>query len=130
MSLTVRSMPDGTFAVVDGNEIVSGGHQSHSAAWRAADRLEDEAVSPIEKRADYAFRNSLPTLASRPRETKPVASHKRKSVKHKKRAERRRRPAKIVDTGPTRDYRLGTFGAASPVRKISVEAYLREKDGK
>lgn len=131
MSLTVRRQAGGTFAVVDDDQIISPGHETQSAAWRIVDRMEGEAVTPIEKRTDFAFRRSIDLLGASPRNDAPKFGKPRKK-KQKGRVAKfatpknRRRVRKLCEGDSVRDYRLGTFGAASPVRKISIEDYLRD----
>jgi hypothetical protein len=105
--------------------------ESNAEAWRYVDRAACEPVSSAEKR--------------------------RKSKSERRRAERRFAKAKSKDArllakaaakAPTwvrsiaaanfdpvgergyRDSKLGTFGAASAVRRVDVQSYLDEKAGK
>lgn len=137
MSLTVCRQPDGSYAVLAGGEIVSPGHSSNSAAWRAVDRLEGDAVSPVEKRSDYAFRRSLQQNIPVPKKKRrrPGDQHRpdwgsdelHQAILAESRTAQQPRwleRARRVEQRP--DYRLGKFGPASAVRKISVDDYLRE----
>ena len=57
MSVSVDEDPDGTYRViVDGKPIKTG--LSHTDAWKIADRMADECLSPIESRFYYGFRQS------------------------------------------------------------------------
>lgn len=129
MSVTVRQQDDGTFAVMADDEIVSPGHSSSSAAWRAADRIEGETVSPVESRSDYAFRRSLrqniPVPKQRRRKSGQVGHSKPNSKPESLKPPRWLEKARKVEQRP--DYQLGKFGPASAVRKISVEDYLQGK---
>lgn len=57
MSVSVLECPDGTYSVVDDGSAIKTG-LSHTEAWKIADRLSDESISPIEDRFDYGFRQS------------------------------------------------------------------------
>jgi hypothetical protein len=134
--LNVTRAEDGQYQISDASgHMVEGPFDTNSAAWKALDRLDgDNANSPGEKR------NNKPVLWGKPE--KPAKLSKRE----KKLAAKRERQMKVnagkavgwvravaaVKFDPAgerayRDYKLGTFGAASDVKRIDPAVYLAEK---
>ncbi|TIP06638.1 MAG: hypothetical protein E5X72_00030 [Mesorhizobium sp.] len=127
----------GGWLVVDGDATLAGPFSTNAEAWRAVDRLEGSPISPAEKRADWIASKILSAgLAPTRVETKP------KSKKGKRQAKRMKRAAakapKWLRTGAAatfdpqgnrayREWQLGTFGAASPVRRVDPAEYLKGK---
>ncbi|CAN7600293.1 hypothetical protein LJR234_004642 [Mesorhizobium amorphae] len=135
----------GGFVVVDGGETLAGPFATNAEAWRAADRLEGSPISPAEKRADWISTKILSSGPAPidPREKrvrkKPVSKKEKRQAKKMKRAAAKA-PTWVRDIAAAkfdphgkrtfRDFQLGTFGAASPVRKIDPAAYLAELKGR
>jgi hypothetical protein len=130
---------DGGFVVIDDrspndSRMVAGPFPTNAEAWRALDRLEGEPISPAEKRADWI---STKILSSGPAPVKPKQSkrEKRRTKKMKRAAAKapswlRTGAAATFDPQGSRTYRewkLGTFGPASPVRHVDPAEYLKGK---
>lgn len=127
------------FVVIEGHSpndsrMVAGPFPTNAEAWRALDRLEGEPISPAEKRADWI---STKILSSGPAPVKPKQSkgEKRRTKKMKRAAAKapswlRTGAAATFDPQGSRTYRewqLGTFGPASPVRRVYPAEYLKGK---
>lgn len=134
--LNVTRNDDGQYEITDaGGKLVEGPFETNSAAWKALDRLDnDDASQPDRKRSNK------PVLWGKPEQTS------RKSKKEKKRAAKAEKQMKrdankavgwVRDIASAkfdpqanrvyRDFKLGTFGAASEVKHIDPAAYLAEK---
>lgn len=124
----------GGFVVVDGGETLAGPFPTNAEAWRALDRMEGEPISPAEKRADWI---SNKILSAGPVPIGPKQSRKEKRQAKKMKRAAAKAPA-WLRTGAAatfdphgkrvfREWQLGTFGAASPVRKIDPADYVAGK---
>ena len=117
MTVTVKTLDSGLFAVLDaGGHSLGGPFETNAQAWAVVDALLGDRV-PAKARK------------KRPRGTAKAAELDRKSKKAARKAPAWLRTigaAKFdrVEQEAYRDHKLGTFGPASPVRKINVEDYL------
>lgn len=139
--MTVVETEDG-FVVVDGSCVAAGPFETNAQAWRVVDRLEGSPVSAAEKRADWISTKILSKGLATEREAKPSRKAKQEAKKQRK-AEHRLRgnaakapgwlrkgaSAKFDPKGKRafNTSQLGTFGAASAVRQVSVADYLASK---
>ncbi len=139
--LNVTRNAGGLFEITDqrGN-VVEGPFDTNAAAWSALDRRDNHDAGIPDKR-----RSTKPVLWG-----KPEKGRSRKRLKREKQIEARQdkqmkrdahraagwvRSVAAVKFDPAgerayRDYKLGTFGAASEVKRIDPEAYLAEKASK
>lgn len=134
---------EGGFVVVDGGLTLAGPFPTNAEAWRAADRRNNEPISPAEKRADWI---ATKILSRGPAPINPQRQESRKAkreAKKKRKAEHRLKvnAAKApgwLRTGASAKFdpqgnrafktsQLGTFGAASGVRTVDVADYLSSK---
>lgn len=137
--MTVIEAPDGGgWVVISRGETLAGPFPTNAEAWRAADRLEGSPISPAEKRADWITTKILSSDGVSPKLEIPAAPDinqvanfatwpKRVRQQKKKAAKNRRtkeRKAKRMHANAARDSQLGTFGAASPVRRIDPADYV------
>ncbi|WP_181176946.1 hypothetical protein [Mesorhizobium sp. B2-6-4] len=125
--------------VIDRGETLAGPFPTNAEAWRAADRLEGAPISPSEKRADRISNKILsagPSLRKSAERPKKVSRKEKRQAKKMKRAAakaptwiRKAAAAKFDPQGSRvyREWQLGTFGAASPVRHIDPAEYLKGK---
>ncbi|RWK53520.1 hypothetical protein [Mesorhizobium sp.] len=126
--MTVIEM-EGGFVVVDGDKVLAGPFPTSAEAWRAADRMEGSPISPAEKRADNKILSSGPA---------PIAPKKKTKQQRKMMRAAAAAPGWLragvaavfvpADAKTYRDFKLGTFGPASPVRKIDPADYLALKE--
>ncbi|PST19737.1 hypothetical protein C7U61_14700 [Rhizobium sp. JAB6] len=139
--LNVSRNDDGQFEIVDQRgKVVEGPFDTNAAAWKALDRLDHRDVNVPEKRS-----SNKKVLWGKPEKGKSKKSLKREqkiAARQEKQMKRdaakapgwvRSIAAKKFDPAGERafrDYRLGTFGPASEVRRIDPEQYLRERGGK
>ncbi|MBZ9888959.1 hypothetical protein LB559_13500 [Mesorhizobium sp. BR1-1-3] len=132
----------GGFVVVDGGETLAGPFPTNAEAWRAVDRLEGSPISPAEKRADWISTKILSSGPAPARQAKASRKAKREAKKQRKAEHRlkvnaakapgwlRKGASGKFDPQGRRVYRewqLGTFGAASPVRQVDPAEYLKGK---
>ncbi|MBY5397963.1 hypothetical protein HFN01_24425 [Rhizobium leguminosarum] len=136
--LNVTRNADGQYEVTDvGGRLVDGPFETNAAAWKALDRFDNQDANVPDKR-----RSKRPVLWGKPEKGKP-----RKQVKREKKIAARQdkqmqrdahkavgwvrniASAKFDPEGSRkfRDYKLGTFGAASEVKRIDPATYLAEK---
>ena len=136
--LNVTRNDDGQFEIVNAaGKLVEGPFETNAAAWKALDRIDNDDASRPDKR-----RSSKKVLWGKPEHNrKKGKQHKKERLAAKKEAQIKANAAKatgwikkaaIGEFDPNgsrqyRDYKLGTFGAASEVRKIDPEQYLAEK---
>lgn len=135
--MTVIETEDG-FVVVDGSCVTAGPFETNAQAWRVVDRLEGEPVSSAEKRADWKSRKILSKGPAAPRHPWGLPKKEKRQDRQMKRAAAQA-PGWVRDIAAAtfdphavrthRDWKLGTFGAASPVRSIPIADYLAEKNG-
>ncbi|RWH55452.1 hypothetical protein [Mesorhizobium sp.] len=127
---------EGGFVVVgdsspNDRRTLAGPFPTNAEAWRAADRLENSPVSPAEKRADW-ISNKILSSGPMPVGPKKKTKRERKQAKAAAKAPRWVRDIAAAKFDPHgnrqhREWQLGTFGAASPVRKIDPADYLALK---
>ncbi|RWH32460.1 hypothetical protein [Mesorhizobium sp.] len=130
---------EGGFVVIDdnspnGSRKLAGPFPTHGEAWRALDRMEGEPISPAEKRADW-ISNKILSSGPKPKMPKSVRNEKKQTTKMGRAAAKAPKwvrdiaAAKFDPQGQRqhREWQLGTFGAASPVRKINPADYLASK---
>ncbi len=139
--LNVTRNDEGQYEIVDQRgKVIEGPFDTNAAAWKALDRLDHKDANVPEKR-----RSNKPVLWGQPEKGKSKKRLKREqkiAAKQEKQMKRdahkavgwvRAVAAKKFDPAGERafrDYRLGTFGPASEVRRIDPAEYLREKGGK
>lgn len=120
---------DGQFQIADdGDHFVAGPFGTQAEAWRYHDRLISDPISPAEQRADYGAMKFLssgpaPIIPMELKPAKKLTKKQRRLVKAAAKAPRWLRDIAAAKFDPHgkrkyRDSRLGTFGAASAVRKI------------
>ena len=136
--LNVSRNDDGQFEITDQRgKVVEGGFDTNAAAWKALDRLDHKNANVPEKR-----RSNKKVLWGKPEKGKSkkqlkreqqIAARQEKQMKrnaHKAVGWVRTVAAKKFDPAGERayrDYKLGTFGAASEVKRIDPAVYLAEK---
>ncbi|PDT82917.1 hypothetical protein [Sinorhizobium sp. BJ1] len=135
--LNVTRNDDGQFEITDRRgKLVEGPFETNAAAWKALDRLDNDNAN----RPDKA-RNAKKVLWGKPEKKSKSARRKEKKLQekqeHRMKVNAAKAPgwvrsvaaAKFDPAGERayRDHKLGTFGAASEVRRIDVAAYLAEK---
>lgn len=136
--LNVTATDDGKHQVSDGSgHLVEGPFNTNSEAWAALDRLTNDDASRPDKQ-----RSNKKVLWGKPEHNrKKGKQHKKERLAAKQEAQIKANAAKatgwikkaaIGKFDPNgnrqyRDYKLGTFGAASEVRKIDPAQYLAEK---
>jgi hypothetical protein len=136
--LNVSRNDEGQFEIVDQRgKVVKGPFDTNAAAWKALDRLDHQDANVPEKR-----RSSKKVLWGKPEKAKSkkslkreqkIAARQEKEMKrnaHKATGWVRAVAAKKFDPAGERayrDYKLGTFGAASEVKRIDPAVYLAEK---
>lgn len=136
--LNVTRNADGQYEVTGaGGRLVDGPFETNAAAWKALDRLDNQNANGLDQR-----RSRKRVLWGKPekgksrkqvKREKKIASHQEKQMKrdaHK--AVGWVRDIASVKFDPAgerkfRDYKLGTFGAASEVKRIDPALYLAEK---
>ncbi|HWU63588.1 MAG TPA: hypothetical protein VN112_16335 [Ensifer sp.] len=135
--LTVARNDDGQFEIHNQfGKVVEGPFETNAAAWKALDRLDNAEFAAKKPKKDKKVLWGKPEKPSAKKE-------KRKSAKQQARQEHRMKvnaakapnwvravAAKKFDPAGERAYRdqkLGTFGAASPVKRIDPAVYLAEK---
>lgn len=118
MTVTVKTLDSGLFAVIDaGGHSLAGPFETNAQAWAVVDALLGDRVP------------------AKARKKRPHGSAKAAKLGRKSEKAARKAPAWLRTIGATkfdrveqqvyRDHKLGTFGPASQVRKISVEDYLK-----
>lgn len=136
--LNVTRNDDGQFEVIDQRgKLVDGPFDTNAAAWKALDRLDHQNANVPEKR-----RSNKPVLWGRPEKGKSKKQLKREQKIAARQEKQMKRDAhnavgwvrtvgarKFDPAGERkyRDYKLGTFGAASEVKRIDPAVYLAEK---
>ena len=122
---------EGQFQIVDAKGVmVDGPFETNAAAWSALDRLDNAAFDGMNK-----VRNSKPEPKhgkGRKKSRKQVAKEDRAMRKNAAKAPSWIRGMAMGKFDPAgkrafRDQKLGTFGAASPVKRIDPATYLAEK---
>lgn len=137
MILNVTRNDDGQFEITDQRgKVVDGPFDTNAAAWKALDRLDNEANRPAKPKSNKRV------LWGKP-ETPKSKKGRRKAKRQQERQDRQIMAnagkaagwvrsiaaAKFDPEGERkfRDYKLGTFGAASDVKRIDPATYLAEK---
>jgi hypothetical protein len=136
--LNVTRNDDGQFEITDqSGKLVDGPFETNAAAWKALDRLDNQGSNVPEKR-----RSNKPVLWGQPQKGKSkkklkreqkIAAQQDKQMKREAHKAvgwvRNIAAAKFDPEGNRkyRDYKLGTFGAASEVKSIDPATYLAEK---
>lgn len=136
--LNVTRNDDGQFEITDQRgKVIGSPYETNAAAWKALDRLDNQDAGVPDRR-----RSNKPVLWGKPEKGKS-----RKRLKREKKIEARQekqmqrdahkavgwvRSVAAVKFDPAgqrkfRDHKLGTFGAASEVRRIDPAVYLAEK---
>jgi len=139
--LTVDRNEEGQYQVCDAaGRLVDGPFETNAAAWKALDRLDNQDANVPDKR-----RSNKPVLWGQPQKGKSKKQARReKKIAAKQEMQMKRdahkavgwlRSVAAVKFDPAgerkyRDFKLGTFGAASEVKRIDPVAYLAEKAGK
>jgi hypothetical protein len=135
--LNVTRNDEGQYQITDQRgKVVDGPFETNAAAWRALDRLDNEAAVP-------KHRNNKPVLWGKPDQKPKSKKARRKEKLRQERADHRMKvnaskavgwirgvaAAKFDPAGERayRDSKLGTFGAASEVKRIDPAEYLAAK---
>lgn len=137
--LNVTPADDGKFQISDGSgHLVDGPFDTNAEAWTALDRLNSDDGSRPDTR-----RSTRKVLWGKP-ERKSAAQKKKERLAAKKANKIKANAAKATGwikkaaigkfdpkgESVYRDYKLGTFGAASEVRRIDPAQYLAEKSAR
>jgi len=135
--LNVTRNDDGQYEITDHRgKLVEGPFDTNAAAWKTLDRLDNEASRPAKPKSHKKV------LWGRPEA--PKSKKGRGKVKRQQKHQDRQLMANAgkavgwvrsiaaakfdpVSERAYRDYKLGTFGAASEVKRIDPAAYLAEK---
>lgn len=143
--LNVARNDDGQFEIVNAaGKLVEGPFETNAAAWKALDRIDnDDASRPDKRRSNKKVLWGKPEKKSKKlrRREKRQAEQKHGKMTPKQEHQMKVNAAKAVGWVRTvaaakfdpaakrayRDHKLGTFGAASEVRKIDPAQYLAEK---
>lgn len=136
--LNVTRNEEGQYQVSDaGGRLVDGPFETNAAAWKALDRLDNQNANVPDKR-----RSNKPVLWGKPekgKSRKQVKREKKIAARQEKQMQRDAHKAvgwvrniasaKFDPKGNRkyRDHKLGTFGAASEVKRIDPAVYLAEK---
>ncbi|MBY5587871.1 hypothetical protein HFO49_10320 [Rhizobium leguminosarum] len=133
--LNVTRNDDGQFEITDARgKMVEGPFDTNAAAWSALDRIDRDAILGKP-------RSNKKVLWGKPekqkRNGKKAGRRRAAKDEHRMKANAAKAPgwvrsvaaAKFDPAGERkfRDYKLGTFGAASEVRRIDPATYLAEK---
>ncbi|MBX5236287.1 hypothetical protein HJC02_29105 [Rhizobium sp. NLR4a] len=134
--LNVTRNDDGQYEITDQRgKVVSGPYDTNAAAWSALDRIDHETI-PAKPRSNKKVLWGKP---QKPEKRKSKKVSKRQAARDEQRMKvnaakapgwvRSVAAAKFDPAGERsyRDHRLGTFGAASEVKRIDPAAYLAEK---
>ncbi|MGY5793682.1 hypothetical protein ACXHXM_26070 len=137
MILNVTRNDDGQFEITDQRgKLVEGPFNTNAAAWKALDRLDNEVSRPAKPKSNKKVLWG-----------NPEAPKSKKGSRKAKRQQQRQDRQMMANAGKAvgwvrsiaavkfdpagerayRDYKLGTFGAASEVKRIDPAAYLAEK---
>ena len=136
--LNVTRNDDGQYEVTDQrSKLVEGPFETNAAAWRAIDRLDHEAAMP-KRRSNKRVLWGKPEVPAKGKKARRKEKHR--SAKQAERDEHRLKvnaakapgwvrgvaAAKFDPAGQRayRDHKLGTFGAASEVKRIDPAEYL------
>lgn len=123
----VAKNDDGQFQIVDAKgKMVDGPFETNAAAWSALDRLDAETYDGMGKN------RKLKPAKARKKSKKQTAKEQRAMKINAAKAPGWIRGMAMGKFDPAgkrefRDQRLGTFGPASPVKRIDPAEYLAEK---
>ncbi|TAX39135.1 hypothetical protein [Rhizobium leguminosarum] len=134
--ITVHRNDAGQFEITDQRrEVVSGPYETNAAAWAALDRIDHETM-PGRHRSNKKVLWGKPEKPAK-RNGKKAGRRQAAKDEHRMKANAAKAPgwvrsvavAKFDPAGERkfRDYKLGTFGAASEVKRIDPATYLAEK---
>jgi len=143
MTISVQSTNDGQFMVSDNSgHLVDGPFVTNAEAWKALDRLAGESDHLPKPKSQKKVLWGAPEKKSKKakrkereeRKEKNRAAHKeeRRTALNAAKAPGWLRTIAAVKFDPAarqvyRDHKLGTFGAASEVKRIDPAVYLAEK---
>ncbi|MCS3741971.1 hypothetical protein [Rhizobium sp. BK661] len=135
--LNVSRNEDGQYEIVDQRgKLVEGPFDTNAGAWKALDRLDNEVGRPSKPKS------SKKVLWGEPEAPKSKKGRRKAKLKQERQDRQMManagkavgwvRSIAAVKFDPAgerayRDYKLGTFGAASEVKRIDPAAYLAEK---
>ena len=142
--LNITRNDDGQFEIVNSaGKLVEGPFETNAAAWKALDRIDNDANGPDKRRSNKKVLWGKPEKKSKKQRRKEKRPAEQRHGKMTPAQEHRMKvnAAKAVGWVRTvaaakfdpvakrayRDHKLGTFGAASEVRKIDPTQYLAEK---
>lgn len=134
--LNVTRNDDGQFEITDqrGN-LVEGPFDTNAAAWKALDRIDHDTLF-TKPRSSKTVLWGKPEKPAKNRKSKKASKRQLAKNDHRMKVNAAKAPgwvrsvaaAKFDPAGERkfRDYKLGTFGAASDVKRIDPAAYLAE----
>ncbi|MBY3249822.1 hypothetical protein [Rhizobium laguerreae] len=134
--LNVTRNDDGQFEITDARgKMVDGPFDTNAAAWSALDRIDNDTM-PGKPRSNKKVLWGKPVKPAKRNDKKAGRRHAAKD-EHRMKVNAAKAPnwvrsvaaAKFDPAGERkfRDYKLGTFGAASEVKRIDPQTYLAEK---
>ncbi|TAX71793.1 hypothetical protein ELI03_08610 [Rhizobium leguminosarum] len=134
--LNVIRNDDGQFEITDQRgKVVEGPFDTNAAAWSALDRIDHETM-PGRPRSNKKVLWGKPEKPAK-RNGKKAGRRQAAKDEHRMKANAAKAPgwvrsvaaAKFDPAGERkfRDYKLGTFGAATEVKRIDPATYLAEK---
>ncbi|MBY5374218.1 hypothetical protein [Rhizobium leguminosarum] len=134
--LNVTLNEDGQFEITDARgKMVEGPFDTNAAAWSALDRIDHDTM-PGKPRSNKKVLWGKPEKPAK-RNGKKAARRQASKDEHRMKVNAAKAPgwvrsvaaAKFDPAGERnyRDHRLGTFGAASDVKRIDPATYLAEK---
>lgn len=141
--LNVTRNDDGQHEIVDQcGKLIEGPFETNAAAWKALDRLDNDMLPDRRRTNKKALWGKPDPKQSKRARRKEKKRQERITAKqeHRMKVNAAKAPgwvrsvaaAKFDPAGNRayRDYKLGTFGAASEVKRIDPAVYLAEKGGK
>lgn len=134
--LTIIRNDDGQYEITDQRgKVVSGPYDTNAAAWAALDRIDHEAVSG-KPRSNKKVLWGKPEKPAKPK-SKKASNRQAARAEHQMKVNAAKAPGWVRSVAAAkfdparerkfRDYKLGTFGAASEVKRIDPATYLAEK---
>ncbi|MDQ0558704.1 hypothetical protein QO004_000479 [Rhizobium mesoamericanum] len=134
--VNVTRNDEGQYEITDHRgKLVEGPFETNAAAWKALDRLDNEASRPSKPKSNKKVlwgKPEAPTKKGRRKAKRQKVQQDRQMMANASKAVgwvRSIAAAKFDPVGERayRDHKLGTFGAASDVKRIDPAAYLAEK---
>ncbi|MDX1222390.1 hypothetical protein GOL85_11710 [Sinorhizobium medicae] len=134
--LNVTRNDDGQFEITNqGGSVVEGPFDTNAAAWKALDRLDnDNADRPDKPRSSKKVLWGKP---KKPKRSRRKEKRMQEKQDHRMKVNAAKAPTWIRNVAAAkfdpagirayRDAKLGTFGAASEVKRIDPAVYLAEK---